>query len=104
MVLSALAYVGQDRPDEIQGAFQAGAKSLPGRATLLPLADCSLEKFDAALAELVMSSPNLKRDIIAAVTACIAFDGKVTLQEGALLRAIAAALACPLPPIAAGLQ
>ena len=101
VVLSALAYVGQDQPDDILRAFQAGAKYLPGPATLLSLSECGLEKFDAALAELAMSSPNLKRDIIAAVTACIACDGKVTLQEGALLRAIAAALACPLPPIAA---
>ncbi len=101
VVLSALAYVGQDRPEEIEQAFQAGAKTLPGQVALLPLAECSLEKFDAALTELVGSSPNLKREIISAVTACIAFDGKVTLQEGALLRAIAAALACPLPPIAA---
>ena len=54
--------------------------------------------------ELAGSSPNLKRDIIGAVTACIACDGKVTLQEGALLRAIAAALACPLPPIAAKVE
>ena len=38
VVLSALAYVGQDQPEEIEKAFQAGAKSLPGGATLLPLA------------------------------------------------------------------
>ncbi len=103
VVLSALAYVGQDQPDDILKAFQAGAKCLPG-ATLLSLSECTLEKFDAALMELAGSSPNLKRDIIGAVTACIACDGKVTLQEGALLRAIAAALACPLPPIAAKVE
>ena len=43
----------------------------------------------------------MKREVIGAVTACIAADGQVTLEEGALLRAIAAALACPMPPIAA---
>ena len=92
---------GRSEPEEIEKAFQAGAKSLPGGVALLPLPECSLEKFDAALTELGGSSPNLKREMIGAVTACIAFDGQVTLQEGALLRAIAAALACPMPPIAA---
>jgi Zn-dependent protease with chaperone function len=100
VVLSALAYVGQDRPEEIEQAFQAGAKTLPGQIALLPLPECSLDKFDAALTELAGSGPSVKREIISAVAACIAFDGKVTLQEGVLLRAICAALACPLPPIA----
>jgi Zn-dependent protease with chaperone function len=101
VVLSALAYVGQDRPEDIEKAFQAGAKELPDGIALLPLPECNLEKFDPALSELAQSSPNLKRQIITAVTACIAADGQVTLQESALLRVVAAALACPMPPIAA---
>ena len=56
--------------------------------------------FDAALAELAQASPNVKREMIAAVTACIAADGKVTVEESELLRAIAAVLGCPLPPVA----
>jgi hypothetical protein len=34
-----------------------------------------------------------------AVVACIAADGKMTIEENELLRAVAAALACPLPPV-----
>jgi len=31
--------------------------------------------------------------------ACVAADGTVTLREGELLRAIAATLDCPMPPL-----
>jgi hypothetical protein len=34
------------------------------------------------------------------VTACIAADGTVTSEESELLRAIAAVLGCPVPPVA----
>jgi hypothetical protein len=36
------------------------------------------------------------------VTACIAAGSEVTLEESELLRIVAAALGCPLPPVAAG--
>jgi hypothetical protein len=57
-----------------------------------------LADFDAALSDLAQGSPTVKRDVIAAVTACIAADGRVTLEESELLRAVAAVLGCPVPP------
>jgi hypothetical protein len=101
LVLATLAYVGQSGPEDVQRAFQAGAASLLKQPALLPAQQCTLGAFDAALSELAQASPQVKRAIIAAVTACIAADGKVTLKEGELLRAVAAVLACPVPPIAA---
>ena len=41
--------------------------------------------------------------MITAAAACIATDGKVTLEESELLRAMSAALACPAPPLAVGM-
>ncbi len=99
VVLSMLAYAGQQEPADVQRAFQAGAGKLLGPAALLPWKECTLRAFDAALVELAQAVPALKRDVITAVTACIAADGKVTIEESELLRAIAAALACPVPPI-----
>ena len=98
VVLSALAYSGQESPEDVKRAFQAGAQNLPGQAAILPREQCTLRTFDAALAELAQASPNVKRAVVAAVAACVAAEGKVTLEESELLRAIAAALACPLPP------
>jgi len=36
------------------------------------------------------------------VVACIAADGKMTVVENELLRAVSAALSCPLPPVPVG--
>ncbi len=99
VILSALAYAGQSRPDDIQRAFQAGTHDLLGQARLLPPQQCTFETFDAALGQLAQASPAVKREIIEAVVACIAADGKMTVVEYELLRAVAAALACPLPPV-----
>ena len=96
IVLATLAYVGQRQPEEIQRAFLAGA-GLLGPMSLVPRQQCTLKTFDAALAELARASAKVKRAILSAVTACIATDGQVTLAEGELLRAIAAALGCPVP-------
>jgi len=101
VVLSLLAYVGQKRPEDAERAFRAGAQKLLGQATLLPPQQCTLKTFDTALAELTQTSPHVKRAIIAAVTTCVAADGQVTLEESELLRAVAAVLACPVPPMAA---
>ena len=99
VILSALAYAGQSHPDDIQRAFQAGTQDLLGQARLLPPQQCTFETFDAALGQLAQASPAVKRKIIEAVVACIAADGKMTVVENELLRAVAAALACPLPPV-----
>jgi hypothetical protein len=99
VVLSLLAHVGQSDAAAAEQAFQAGAQNLPKKIELLPLPECTLAKFDAALTKLGDSSPKVKRQIIDAVAACIMADGQVTLEEGELLRAIAAVLACPMPPL-----
>ena len=99
VVLSALAYAGQDGPEDIQRAFQAGvAGRFPG-AVLFAAEQCTLATFDAALGELAQSSPPVKRELLAAVLACIAADGKTTVKESELLRTISAALGCPMPPL-----
>jgi Zn-dependent protease with chaperone function len=103
-VLSTLAYVGQNEPDAIGQAFQAGAQTLPVPITILPQDQCTLKAFDAALAELACVAPAVKRDLLTAVAATIAADGQVTLEEGELLRVIAAVMACPVPPMGAGVR
>ena len=102
VVLSSLAYAGQSRPDDIQRAFQAGARDLLDQARLVPPQQCTFDTFDAALAQLAQASPAVKRQVLGAVVACIAADGKMTVVENELLRAVSAALSCPLPPVPVG--
>ena len=99
ILLSALAYAGQSHPDDIRRAFQAGAGDLLGQVRIVPPQQCTFDTFDAALNELAQASPAVKRKILEAVVACIAADGKMTVEENELLRAVAASLACPLPPV-----
>jgi Zn-dependent protease with chaperone function len=101
VVLSALAYAGQSDPGDIQRAFQAGAARLSG-VQLLPPRQCTFDSFDAALGQLAQGSPAVKRRVLDAVVACIAADGKMTIEENELLRAVASALSCPLPPVPVG--
>ena len=86
IVLSTLAYVGQKRSEDVERAFLAGIQNLPGQLAIVPQQQCTLQAFDVALGELAQASPSVKREIISAVTACIAADGMVTLAESELLR------------------
>lgn len=101
VVLSALAYVGSDA-DHAANSFAIGLKQsrFVGKTiTMLPRENCTLKALDAALDVLEKSNGSTKKGMLAAFSACIAADGKVELSELELLRVIADALGCPMPPI-----
>ncbi|MGO9921148.1 MAG: M48 family metallopeptidase [Isosphaeraceae bacterium] len=100
-VLGALAHVGSAQPADAASAFALGIQALgwPGTDASLPPRDLDLKSLDLALNELDAASPPLKRRILGACAACIGADGRVTLEEGELLRAIADSLGCPVPPL-----
>ena len=98
-VLSLLAYAGQTREGDADRAFRAGAGKLPGGLLLLPREQCTLAAFNTALIDLAQTTPEIKRRVISAMVECLVADGTATDRERELLRAIAAALACPMPPI-----
>jgi Zn-dependent protease with chaperone function len=101
VVLSALAYVGS-KADDPANSFAIGLKQsklVSKSATILPREKCSLKSLDGALNVLEKASGAKKREMLEAFSACIAADGKVELNELELLRVIADALGCPMPPI-----
>ena len=101
VVLSALAYVGSEA-DDPANSFAVGMKNsrlVSRSATILPHPQCTLKALDVALNVLEKSNGAKKRDMLASFSACIAADGKVELSELELLRVIADALGCPMPPI-----
>jgi Zn-dependent protease with chaperone function len=103
-VLSALARAGSASHDEINRAFQEGVRALDWPAPAPELADesdVSIEAMDAALNQLAGASPTLKKQILEACATCIGVDGRVTVEEGELLRAISDSLGCPMPPVLA---
>ncbi|MGH7255731.1 MAG: hypothetical protein ACREI3_08135, partial [Nitrospirales bacterium] len=102
-LLSTLAYRAHQSDADAQAAFEAGRQGLglPGLA-LLPRARCGLPVLDHALEALAEVSPREKRRVLQACAACIMADRQVTVDEAELLRAIADALGCPMPPLLPG--
>jgi Zn-dependent protease with chaperone function len=54
-----------------------------------------------ALAKLRALSPAAKRELLAGLSAAAAADGAVSFGEAEVLRAVSAAIGCPLPPLVA---
>jgi hypothetical protein len=105
LLLSILAHAGQAQPERAAQAFAAGAGRLADTravASLLPFEQCGLADLDRALAELAKASPAMKQKLLEAAAETIAFDHRVTIQEGELLRAVADSLDCPMPPFLPG--
>ena len=96
-VLSNLAHAGHTDKTEIEKAFKAGLTEFGITGFLQPPASCTFASFDAALKKLSQFTPAIKKKMIAAFTACISADDKITPKEGELLRAICATLGCPVP-------
>jgi hypothetical protein len=102
VLLSALAYLGQEEPDKVQFAFQQGANLLSYAAQvglqLLPEEQCELAQVDAALNRLGQAVPQIKKNVLNACAQTVAADGVIQEMEAELLRAIADTLDCPIPP------
>lgn len=99
IVISTLARIGYDSSHEVQAAFDAGMNELGQHSELLPKEACSLNRFDQAMQELARTSPGLKKRIMRAASACVLADAHTTIREFELLRAVAATLDCPMPPL-----
>jgi Zn-dependent protease with chaperone function len=103
VLLSELAYVGQQDPGKAAVAFQKGAVVLANMAkaqiSMVPQSQCDLEQVDAALNRLNLAAPQIKKNVLEACAQTVACDGVIEEMEAELLRAIADGLDCPLPPL-----
>ncbi len=101
-LLSTLAYYGHPETGQAESAFRLGANRLRTPLTLLPRDKCGLQPADQAINKLAVASPQIKKMVLAACAVCVGADGQVTRTEAELLRAIADALGCPMPPVLPG--
>jgi Zn-dependent protease with chaperone function len=104
VVLSALAGAATRDAAFAPQAFAAGAahlKQLEGRVRFQPAAVRDLTLLDGALDKLADASFPIKQRTLIAAAHVVSADGQVSIGEFELLRAIAAALDCPMPPLAA---
>jgi hypothetical protein len=103
VLLTILA--GMGREEWRQEAFDKGVKSFNSTQftlRLLPGDQCSLNTLEAALNNIREAGPSVKRAILQACAEVVAADGQVHPAEGELLRAVADALDCPMPPLVNG--
>ncbi len=102
VLLSALAQLGQDDPEKIETAFQQGAQPLSYAAqaeiVLVPPDQCDLSRVDIALNRLSQAAPQIKKNLLEACAQTVAADGVIQEMEAELVRGIADALDCPMPP------
>ena len=104
VLLSALARAGTDDPAGAGIAFRQGAQPLSQQAqvelVLIPEAQSDLPEVDAALNKLGLAAPQIKKNVLNACARTVAADGVIQEMEAELLRAVADAIDCPIPPFA----
>jgi hypothetical protein len=106
VLLSALAHSGHVDGADAAKAFAAGIPYLRHGVTGLRMseaADCGLGPFDEALGRLAQAVPQIKKNVLDACAHAVAADGVIHANEAELLRAIADALDCPIPPFLKGI-
>jgi len=103
VVLSALANVGSEVPNEIQKAFDTGAPYLrapdDSELVLRPREQCGIDPISEALDRLALAVPIIKKNLLEACAHVVGADGVIQEGEAELLRAVADTLDCPMPPL-----
>jgi len=99
-LLSMLAYAGSKNLSECEAAFSAAVIELKMEGlSLVEKQKLTLTDVDTALEKLNQLKPLQKPMLLKALSQCVMADGQITQREAELLRAMAAALDCPIPPI-----
>jgi hypothetical protein len=102
VVLSLLAWEGQDDESAARAAFEAGMRQFQPEGpapTIISRTECNLDRFDHALQELSGAPADVKKRLLLACAACIDADGKTTVREAELYRAISLVVGVPVPPL-----
>jgi Zn-dependent protease with chaperone function len=102
ILLSALAHSGNEEEAMKQQAFAAGVVKMrvpPQKIKLLNINECGFDKMDIALDHIKKSVPAIKRRVMEGMAWCAAIDKTITLEEAEMIRAIADAIDCPVPPM-----
>lgn len=98
LILSVLAYAGQEDQKDIEAAFANAVQMLEiGGLELMAKSAIHLSDLDRALQKLEKLKPLVKQQLLKACVASIERDQQIAAVEIELLRAFADALGCPMP-------
>jgi len=104
VLLTTLAAVSHPEDQSaIRSAFETAVSHLTEMGNqavipFLPAEQCGLRQVDEALERFAHATPLVKRDLLEAACHGIIADGKISSREAELIRAIADAIGCPIPP------
>ncbi len=101
-LVAIVAAHGSDDPAGRERAYRAGIAAFgrwAGEEADAPAVSATVPELDACLDVLQRINSAGRQTLVEAVAATILYDGTLELPEAELLRAICAALDCPLPPI-----
>ncbi len=98
-LLSVLAHSDSQQHGATQAAFTAGAAFFDEDLMLQPKQEISIPKLETAIKNLNQLKPLQKPKVLKAFVAVIHFDHQLSPVEVELVRCIADAIDCPLPPL-----
>lgn len=100
MVLAMIAWSGSRDPVQAQRAFVAAARSAGvGDADFPSRTSCSVSRLDESLDRLQRLRFKDRARLLDAAVEGVCADGHATIEEVEILRALAATLSCPMPPV-----
>ena len=100
VLLSCLAHAGGSSPEDVRQSFALGAKTTGLRGLeLVPRSQARLDDLGRAVDTLARLKPKSKRKVVEAIAETVSHDGIITDTESELLRGVADALGCPIPPL-----
>jgi Zn-dependent protease with chaperone function len=102
VLLSSAAQLDAPTPENATRAFTRAALGFTGLnppLTLLAPDSATLAHLDRALDRLALTPAPFRKRILAAVATALTADSRLTLPEAELLRALSAALDCPMPAV-----
>ena len=102
VLVSSLAGLSSEDQTSVNYAFAAGAAEIEpfigGELPFKQASVCGLQHIDSALGRVEHAIAPVKKVILSACGKAVVADGMIAPQEAELLRAIADALDCPIPP------
>lgn len=100
LILSVMAYAGQQDKNAIEEAFSAATKVLKiSGLQLVTKNEISLSALDHSLGKLEKLKPSAKSQLLKACATSVLRDQRVSAVEVELLRAFSDVLGCPMPTV-----
>ncbi len=105
ILLSSLAHYGEENQKNKEKSYKSAFEKLgvDNYPEMFPEKKRGFKEIDKALKELDEAVPQVKKNIIKAAAVCVSADGWITVSQSELLRVIADAIGCPVPPLFPGI-